>query len=72
MNIQVFNYYIESMKRIEAHEVLLQMKVGDYPNMKQDARGRLHRKMYMTAYPANGETNKPLTTEQVFGLLKGI
>lgn len=38
---------------IESQECLLQMKMSDYPNMKEPARKKLHRAMYKKAYPTD-------------------
>lgn len=71
MTVKQFNIYVESMGKIEAHEMLMDMKIQEYPNMKMDAKNRLHRKLYNQAYPFS-ESNKPLSAEQVFSMMKGI
>ena len=47
--------YWEAITMIEAQNLLMEMKVGDFPNMKKEDRGRLHRSLYKQAYPESAE-----------------
>lgn len=49
--------------------MLKQFTIASYPNMKQDERNRLHRKMHSMAYPELHENQKPLTMEQAVNLM---
>ena len=69
MKIGNYMRFVESMNRLEAHEMLIALKVADYPNMKTDARNRLHRKLYMAANPIDQQ--RMMTTEEAFAVLKG-
>lgn len=42
---------VEAMERLEAQEILTQLKVMDYPNMKDDARTKLHKNLSSKAFP---------------------
>jgi hypothetical protein len=39
------------MERLEAQELLTQLKVMDYPNMKDEARNKLHKSLTKKAFP---------------------
>jgi len=39
------------MERLEAQELLTQLKVMDYPNMKDDARNKLYQGLNKKAFP---------------------
>jgi len=54
--ISKFLTYNEAITVIEAQEMLLQMQISDYPNMKSDGRRTFHKKIFNLAYPKNKET----------------
>ena len=60
----------QAITRIEAEQVLLKMKLADYPNMKQPARENFHRRMYIKAYPESQEA-KPISFQELNGMLNG-
>ena len=70
MQINRFNDYIESMNRMEAQEMLAQMKVIDYPNMKSESRNKLHRQLFDKANP-EARKERAISPEQMAGLLNG-
>lgn len=43
--------HMRAMERLEAQELLTQLKVMDYPNMRDDARNTLHRNIHKKAFP---------------------
>jgi len=51
---------------IEAQETMLQLKVADFPMMKDEARKKLYQGLKRQAFPStiNGEA-KPITTEEL-------
>lgn len=51
MSIETFARYSQALERIEAQELLTQLKVMDYPNMKDEARSKLHRSIHKKAFP---------------------
>jgi hypothetical protein len=43
--------YWQLITRIEAQEMLKQLTIQDWPNLKKDKRSSLHRKLHRDAYP---------------------
>lgn len=57
---------------IEAQELLVKMRLMDYPNMKPSARSEWHRDMHRLAYPRTWEASETLSTEQVADRLRAV
>jgi ribulose-5-phosphate 4-epimerase/fuculose-1-phosphate aldolase len=55
---------------IEAQEVLIKLRIADYPNMKKDDRSKTHRHFHKMAYPRTHENPKKLTTKELGERLK--
>lgn len=49
--------------------MLKQLTVSSFPNMKEEARGRIHRKLHSQAYPDIYENQKPLSMEDAAKLM---
>jgi hypothetical protein len=64
MPVSLFYKYYEAITVIESQEILLQMQVSDYPQMKQESRKSFHKKIFNLAYPRNNET-KILTSKDM-------
>jgi len=64
--------YFKAMERIEAQEVLKQMKVTIYPKMKDEDRRQRYMQYYKIAYPTTNEGKKVLSTKEAFEALKGL
>lgn len=53
---------------IEAEEVLMQMKIADWPNMGRSQRSQFHRKIYKRANPFGGKT---VSIQEAMGIING-
>jgi hypothetical protein len=51
MDSLTFQRHNKAMERLEAQELLTQLKVMDYPNMKDEARNKLHKSLTKKAFP---------------------
>lgn len=67
MDIDQATELVQAMDIIEARELLVQLKVADFPNLSKDERKKLHRSFYKTAFP-NVE-KKPMSTGDVARIL---
>jgi len=64
---------IECIDIIEAQEMLRSMKVADFPNMKPEHRGKIHRDLYKRAYPVKiKESRKSLNIEDIAKVLNEV
>jgi hypothetical protein len=50
MDIITHNTLMMAIEPIESQELLVSMKVSDWPNMKKPDRTKLHKSVYKTAY----------------------
>lgn len=55
---------------IEAQEILIQLNISDYPNMKSDSRGKFHRSISDKAYFQ--QDVKITTTTEAFNILSRL
>jgi hypothetical protein len=72
LNVDEFDQLYRAIASIEAHEFLLALKAQDWPNMKENARSKLHSKMAEVAYSATrtGPAKaKKLTNEELAKIL---
>lgn len=51
MSIETFSRYKKAQERLEARELLTQLKVTDYPNMKEESRSKFHKAIHKKAFP---------------------
>lgn len=65
-----FEMLWQALPRIEAEQMLVQMKLADYPHMKKEAREIFHRRTYIRAFPDSQEA-KPLSFKELSGVLNG-
>lgn len=64
---------IECIDVIEAQQMLRDMKVSDFPNMKPEHRGKIHRDLYKRAYPVKiKESRKSLNIEDIAKVLNEV
>lgn len=61
--------YWQAITVIEAQEVLIQMRLADWPNMKGPARQKWHRDIHRAAYPH--QKRKAMTPEELAKRLGG-
>lgn len=60
------------MTQIEAQKMLNDFQVAMFPELKNEARRKLHKDMTRKAYPDRFENeNKPLTLDQVLKRVEG-
>jgi hypothetical protein len=57
---------------IEAQELLMRMRLADYPNMKNEARQEWHREIHRLAYPRSWAESETLSPEQTAERLRAI
>jgi len=62
MDYEEFSMYYKAIDILEAQEILVQMKVSDYPTMKPESRSEFHHTISKTAYP---KERKILTTKEL-------
>lgn len=67
MEAVTFSQYMKAIEPIEAKEVLVAMKVADFPKLKDNNRSKLHREFYKKANPPHLSGNKILTTNELAG-----
>lgn len=60
---------LKSMTMIQSQDMLKDMALADYPNMKQEERSRMHRRISSMAY--REEDIQVKTTEEAFNMFKG-
>lgn len=63
--------YWQAITTIEAQEILIKMRLADWPNMKPTARERWHREVHRMAYPRS-HSNKAITPEELAKRIGGI
>lgn len=61
----------QSITIIEAQNLLNDLWVENFINLKPEDRKKTHRKMYKQAYPSSFEEAKQLTNDQIKKLLQG-
>lgn len=66
-DIQSIDLFTESMNRQVAADNLRAYTVASYPNLKDNARDRIHRNMYKIAYPESVKA-KAVTAENLTGI----
>jgi len=62
MDYREFSMYYKAIDVIEAQETLVQMKISDFPTMKEDARAELFQSLNKKAYP---KERKVYTTREL-------
>lgn len=63
---------LKASETLEARENISALKIGDWPNMTKQARGKLFRDLNKLANPSMiKEERKPLTTEDLARLIRG-
>jgi hypothetical protein len=68
MPADVFEMYWESIRIIDAQEMLRSMTIGDYPNGTRDSRRKIHKQVHQEAYPSTWSDHHPkVTVDQFFG-----
>jgi hypothetical protein len=70
MHLEDFINYSKAIEMLEAKEMLVNMKIMDYPKMKQEARKQLFQGVHKKAYPGAYSEQKALSTEDVAAMLK--
>lgn len=72
MPADIFNEFWEAITVIEARQMLTQMTVADYPNLKKPDREKLHRQIYELAHPSIFSNSKEETADmERVGMLLG-
>lgn len=69
MDLDTFHSYWLMIDRLEPQEMLVDMSVGDYANMKKEDRKKYHKDIHKKAYPLESSKVKLLTTEEAFKAL---
>ena len=57
--------YWQAITIIEAQEILIQLRIADYPDMKPESRKKTHREFHRMAYPRTHDSSEVMTTEQL-------
>lgn len=64
-----FNDLWEAITVIEAQEILTQLRIADWPNMKKSERTTFHRKLISKAYPGQVSGSVARSTEDIAKIL---
>ena len=65
MDAVIFSQYSHAIEPIEAKEILVALKISDFPKLKDQERTRLHREFYKKANPLHLSGRKVLTTREL-------
>lgn len=71
LSIDDFESFWQSIDVIENQNILTQFTINDWPNMKKEARTKLHKQVHKKAFPKTHETSKPQSTKDIFEMLSG-
>jgi len=71
MPVNVFDEYYMAITTLEAQEMLVEMRLSDYPNMKKNDRSKLHRQMFKLAYPKTETASSQDVAAWIKGKLNG-
>lgn len=63
--------YWKAIPILEAQELLVNLKVQDFPHMKSGPRQRLYRELQIKANPREFRDFKPITPEEMKRVLNG-
>jgi len=70
LDYEVAQGYWLAITAIEAQEILINMRLADWPNMKGPARQKWHRDVHRMAYPSSH--SKAITPEELAKRIGGI
>jgi hypothetical protein len=72
MPSDVFYSYYGAIDAIKAGEVLISLKVADFPNQDKEERRKIHEGFFKRANPKELRNEKPLTTKQLVERMQRI
>lgn len=72
MSFLTFNQYYANIEPIRAREVLIDMKVADFPKQSKENRAKIHKHFYKVAHPKEFKTDKPVTTKDLVKRMRGM
>lgn len=72
MSFLTFNQYHANIEPIRAREVLIDLKVMDFPKQSKDNRSKIHKHFYKIAHPRDLNTQEPLTTGDLVKRMRGM
>jgi len=71
MEVDTVDSYWRAITVIEAQDLLLQMRIADWPNMKKHDRSKFHRSIHRSAYPATeSSASKVVNTKELHDKLR--
>ena len=70
MEVKTYNTLSQLMYINEARESLRSIDVSCYPNMKTEARKKMHKRLYKVAYPSNFEQKNVVKLSDLTKVLK--
>lgn len=68
LEVDTASVYLEGLRRLEAQEALLAIKVASYPYMKKDEKTKTHKDLYKLAYP---KEKRKLSLDDLEAMLRG-
>lgn len=71
MTNQDFEQFWQAITVIEAQEMLIGIKVADFPHYKKPQREKLSRELHKQAYPREYENRKSITAKELGALING-
>jgi hypothetical protein len=69
MPVEIADQFWLAITQIEAQEMLIAMKVSDFPHLKKQSRESLGREIHKQAYPASFEKPKALSGKALEALI---
>lgn len=67
MRADIFDLYWQAITPIEAQNAMLLFDVSSYPNMKDNARRKIHKKYHQAAYPKTWSNVPRVSADKFFG-----
>ena len=67
LDTNTYELLYKAIEPLEAQELLVSMKVSDWPNIKKEDRQKIHRSVYRSAYKTSQE--KVVTTEDFAAII---
>lgn len=61
--------YWLAITQIEAQDILIKLRISDWPNMKSSERRKWHRELYKMAYPATMNEKAELKTADLAAII---
>lgn len=65
MDVVTADSYWRAITVIEAQDVIMNLRIAIYPNLKRHVQSSFHRQMHRLAYPDSNDSKRTLSNEEV-------